>query len=91
MKKLEEYQKETVVQAAYENIDENYYLPEPPAGKDQEALVISELFDLLEKMEAELPPNKETNFNEVYDEAEYNLVNDLVNEYESAHYDMVHT
>ncbi len=84
--KLEEYQKLAVVQAAYENLDENYYLPEVP-----EDTVYNSLYTLLGKMEAELPPNLKSNFNEIYDEAEYNLVQNLSNEYESAHPDMVHT
>ncbi len=80
--KLEEYQMFEVRDAAFKHLDENYYLPDTAEG---------ELYDLLEKMEAELPPDLKSNFNEVYDEAEYNLVNNLVNEYESAHPDMVHT
>ncbi len=86
MKKLEEYQNYAVVQAAYENLDENYYLPEVP-----EDTVYKELYTLLKNMEAELPPNLKSTFNKVYNEAEFNLVQNLANKYKSAHPDMIRT
>ncbi len=85
------YQILEVRDAAFENLDSNYYLPEVPEGKDRDGAAQEELYDLLEKMEAELPPDLKSTFNEVYNEAEFNLVQNLANKYKSAHPDMIRT
>ena len=87
---LEDYQSYAVITTAFKNLDFNFYLPNPLKVWEEDA-VQEELFQLLDRMEAELPPDNIDGRNTVYKEAFASLVQNLVNEYESAHPDLVHT